>query len=147
MSDEVVMSADRALDVDETEAVGPVYLAGPITPTAARSLELNISQAAKTMAYLTERRVASICPQVTATRPELSDAALGYDNWMAVDFVLLRTCKAVLVLPGWDTSAGTRREIAHAAEHGIPVFYAVRPLFDFLGISARAARPGRKAQA
>jgi hypothetical protein len=124
---------------DDTVAVGPVYLAGPITATAARSVAENIASAASTLRYLTDRRVAAVCPQLTAAVPMLDEVA--YEDWMSVDFLLLRSCRAVLVLPGWDQSAGTRREIAHATDHGVPVFFAVRPLFDFLGVSARAARP------
>jgi len=128
----------------ETEAVGPVYLAGPITPVGDRTLEQNVSQAANCLAYLTARRVAAICPQLTQTRAELD--AIDYEDWMAVDFVLLGACKAVLALPGWDTSAGTRRELLFAATAGIPVFYNVRPLFDYLGVAPRAARPPQTAR-
>ena len=131
--------AARAVESDETVAVGPVYLAGPITATPARSVAENIASAAATLRYLTDRRVAAVCPQLTAAVPMLD--AVDYEDWMAVDFVLLRSCRAVLALPGWDQSGGTVREIAHAEAHGVPVFFAVRQLFDYLGVSARAARP------
>lgn len=131
---------------DHTEAVGPVYLAGPITPAAGRTKEQNVEQAVKALKYLTDRRIAVVCPQLTIAIPLLD--AVDYEDWMAVDFVLLRACKAVLVLPGWETSKGTRREIAYAGQHEIRVFLplagpgaSVRQLCAFLGVEARAARP------
>lgn len=125
--------------VDETVAVGPVYLAGPITPTAGRTVAENIASAAKTLDYLTRRRIAAIAPQLTAAVPMLD--GVEYEDWMAVDFVLIRASAAVLVLPGWEASAGTRRELQFAADHGIPVYFHVRSLCDALGVGARAARP------
>lgn len=141
-ADAEIAAARRALAAaDDTIAVGVVYLAGPVTPTPARSLELNIATAARTLAYLTERRVAAHAPQLTACRAELADAVIGYENWMAVDFLILRACACVLALPGWEGSAGTRRELLFATGNGIPVFYTVRQVFDHFGVSARAARP------
>jgi hypothetical protein len=139
--------------IESTEAVGPVYLAGPITPTEGRTLAKNIDQAVRTLRYLTARRVAAISPQITALRPELlalpnDPATVGaptYEDWMQVDFVLLAACKAVLALPGWDKSSGTRRELIFAGDRGIPVFYDIPRLFAHLGVAARcAARPGRR---
>jgi hypothetical protein len=126
-------------DRDETPAVGPVYLAGPMTPAAGRTLQQNIDQAVTTLRYLTQRRIAAICPQLTAAVQTLDD--VPYEDWMACDFVLLRACRAMLVLPGWDTSAGTKREIVAAGDAGVPVFYGVRPLADHLGVGTRCARP------
>lgn len=123
---------------DDTVVVGPVYMAGPITPTEGRTLAQNIDQAVATLAYLTRRRVAAICPQLTGHIPA---DVVPYEDWMEVDFLLVESSLAVLALPGWDTSAGTRRELLHAAEKGIPVFYTVRALFDALGVLPRAARP------
>lgn len=124
---------------DETIAVGPVYLAGPITPTAGRSVAENIASAARTLDYLTRRRIAAIAPQLTAAVPMLDE--VPYEDWMAVDFVLVKASRAVLALPGWDTSPGTLREIKFAREHGIPVYFHVRQLCDGLGVGPRAARP------
>lgn len=129
---------DRTV-ADETVAVGPVYMAGPITPKGTRTVAGNVASAWRALEYLTRRRVAAIAPQLTAANPSAFD--VPYEDWMAVDFVLIRACRAVLVLPGWDTSAGTLREIQFARDHGIPVFFGVRPLCDHLGVGARAARP------
>lgn len=124
---------------DETVAVGPVYIAGPITAVGARTVQQNVEQAARALDYLTRRRVAAICPQLTAAVSSLD--GVPYEDWMAVDFLLIASCRAVLALPFWDTSAGTRRELTFAAEHQIPVFYRADHLLEHLGVGARAARP------
>lgn len=40
---------------------------------------------------------------------------------------LVKACFALLVVPGWETSAGTRAEIAKFKELGRPVFYPKSP--------------------
>jgi hypothetical protein len=35
----------------------------------------------------------------------------------------LKRCDALAVLPGWETSNGTKMEIDNAAKKAIPVFY------------------------
>jgi hypothetical protein len=136
---------------DMTEAVGPVYMAGPITAQPGRSVVVNVLTAARTLRYLTERRVAAVCPQLATADVLVAPinaeiAAVPYEDWMSVDFLLLASCRAVLVLPGWEGSAGTRREIAYAGDRGIPVFFAIRPLLKFLGVEARAAAPVKGAK-
>ena len=48
--------------------------------------------------------------------------------WLEGDLEMLRRCDAVLVVPGWEKSSGTRAEIAEANACGIPVFYALEAL-------------------
>lgn len=124
---------------DETIAVGPVYMAGPISASPGRTVAQNVAQAVAALDYLTRRRVAVVCPQLTALSRELD--GVPYEDWMSVDFLLLDTCGVVLALPFWETSSGTRRELLFAAERNIPVFYRVEHLLEHLGVSARAARP------
>ena len=128
----------RALDVTDTEhVVGPVYIAGPITPTDGRTLELNLENAIEAFAFLSRRRVAAVCVHLAAELHDDQIDAIDYETWMAVDFRLLEACRAVLVLPGFATSPGTMREIAHADRCKIPAFYAYEPLFQALGVGAR----------
>jgi hypothetical protein len=47
-----------------------------------------------------------------------------FDNnapWLAVS-------EAVLLVPGWETSEGTKREIAIAKENGVPVFESIEEM-------------------
>lgn len=138
------------MTADITPAVGPVYLSGPITPTAGRTLDQNIAQAKTAVRYLTRRRVATVCPHLSAAHPELlalpgvpgTAGAPTYEDWMHVDLLLVSVCKAVLALPGWETSRGAKRELLHARELGIPVFFeldGVARVFAHFGAEARCA--------
>ena len=48
-----------------------------------------------------------------------------------LSMVWLEKCDAVLVLPKYRKSEGTRAEIARAKELGIPIFYNVEDLEDY----------------
>ncbi len=43
----------------------------------------------------------------------------------------LEVSDAVLVLPDWEGSLGTQKEIQHAAHLGIPVFYDIKSLKEY----------------
>ena len=47
------------------------------------------------------------------------------DFWLNQDFAVLQSCNKVYVymMDGWKNSEGIARELAFAAEHGIPVEY------------------------
>ena len=45
----------------------------------------------------------------------------------------LRVSEAVYIVPGWEESTGTKREIAEATSLGIPIFYNLYSLFNWAG--------------
>lgn len=47
-----------------------------------------------------------------------------YENILAVDFLALTFCDAIIMLPGWTSSSGAKRELAHAKSLGLQVFAA-----------------------
>jgi hypothetical protein len=48
---------------------------------------------------------------------------LSHQDWLDMDFEIIRRCDAVLRLPG--ESSGADAEVAHAESLGIPVFYDI----------------------
>jgi len=54
-----------------------------------------------------------------------------YEVWMAVGLAWLRTCDAVLRLPGESPGADREVEVARILE--IPVFYSVEELVEGMG--------------
>jgi hypothetical protein len=62
----------------------------------------------------------------------------NYDGLQSDEFFLdgtmslLRRCDAVLMLPAWRTSSGSRAEHDDAHWRGIPVFYSVAELKEYL---------------
>lgn len=98
-----------------------VYIASPYT---IGDKEANVK--AQLVAYheLRDRGFFPFAPllshYVQLVRPRL------YEDWMTIDFEWLEACDAVLRLPG--ESSGADREVAHAAEESIPVFYTLESL-------------------
>jgi len=61
-----------------------------------------------------------------------------YDYWMAMDLEWVVRCDALLRLPG--DSAGADKEVAHALENGIPVFFNMADLVQWFGVQEYAIR-------
>ena len=51
-----------------------------------------------------------------------------YADYFEPNLEWLKVADAVMVLPNWETSRGTKAEIAMAKQLGIPVFYLVNDL-------------------
>ena len=96
-----------------------VYLSGPITATDGRTVEGNVASALRVYLACTARGIPAICPQLSAAFP--SAWQIPYETWMAVDLALVSRCTHLLLLPGWETSAGAVREKAHAERQGVIV--------------------------
>jgi len=45
-----------------------------------------------------------------------------YEQYFIMNQPWLDVCDAVFLVPGWETSEGTKKEIARAAQRNIPVF-------------------------
>jgi hypothetical protein len=56
------------------------------------------------------------------------------DTWLAGDLELLRRCDAVWAIDGWLESAGAKAEVSFARENGIPVYFCVNEVVEFLSI-------------
>lgn len=97
------------------------YTAGPYTDRrGSRYVELNIRAAEEVALKLWGWDYSVICPH---TNTRHFDGAHGYEVWLKGDFEQVRRCDFIVVLPRWETSSGTKREIEKAKEEGIPVFY------------------------
>lgn len=47
----------------------------------------------------------------------------SYDEYMEIDFTMLKLCDTVIVLPGYETSKGAKKEINYAQAYGKEIFY------------------------
>ena len=56
---------------------------------------------------------------------------LSYKEWIAMDLAFVAKCDAVYRLDG--KSDGADKEVAHAKEHGIPVFTSIQDLAVWAG--------------
>lgn len=80
-------------------------------------IEQNIRQAEAVALELWQHGYATICPHKNTA---MYDGAAPDDVWLEGDLLIVERCDALILAPGWERSSGTRGEIAHAEEHGIP---------------------------
>lgn len=101
-----------------------IFIAGPVRGDGSREAkEKNIETAKKFVALFIENKIPFYSPHLNIDQEILSlgesASKLAWD--MNVEF-LLRS-DALAVLPGWETSSGTKMEIEKATNRSIPIFY------------------------
>lgn len=104
-----------------------VYIAGKYRGPNAWAVEQNIRAAEEVAA-----RVAAmgLMPMVVHPMTRFIGGANADENfWVDGTKEIMRRCDAVVLVPGWGTSAGTRGEIEEAERLGVPVFGLRAPTF------------------
>lgn len=96
-----------------------VYIAGKYRGPNAWAVEQNIRAAEEVAARVIQLGMMPLCPHKNTAHME----GLADDEFfLAGTMELLRRCDAVVLVPGWDKSTGTRAEVTEARALGIPVF-------------------------
>jgi len=95
-----------------------LYLAGPYRAPTLRGIINNIRKAEKVAIALWQAGFAVICPHLNTA---LFDGVCDDKVFLEGDLEILKRCDIVVVLPGWEDSEGTRKEIALAEKLGIPI--------------------------
>ena len=98
-----------------------IYLAGPYRAPTVWGIRQNIDKAEKYALEFWKRGVPVISPHKNTA---LFDGALGIPDstWLEGDLIMLVRCDALVLLPGWENSSGTKAERARAEGAGMPVF-------------------------
>jgi len=104
-----------------------VYIAGPYTPADGKEETrlANIRLASETGKLLLRLGHTPFCPH-TMTAGWEDECA--YEDFLRMDLEWLRACDAVVLLPGWQTSRGARREYEEARRHGLVVWDVARQI-------------------
>jgi len=98
-----------------------VYVAGPYAAPTILGRIRNIVRAWKVAAWVWRQGGVGLCPHAMTA---LMDRAAPREAFLQGDLELLRrAADAILVLPGWEQSAGTQGEIREAERVGLPLFY------------------------
>ena len=105
-----------------------VYIAGPYRAPTREGVLANIEQARQAFGELLRRGYAAICPHTMTALGEEHWPDLSPEVYLVADLELLDRCDLLLVLPGWETSEGTKGEIARARELNIPIYWSLEEL-------------------
>lgn len=96
-----------------------VYIAGPYRAATPWGVEQNIRAAEDVAVRVHKAGMFAVCPHANSRHMEgVADDA----HFLAGTMEMMRRCDAVLLVPGWQRSAGSRGEVAEAERLGIPVF-------------------------
>lgn len=96
-----------------------VYTGGPITAATPAQHKKFIDTAWDAAAWLLQHGFAVHSPHLNT---QYMDGLLSHEEFLSQDFAILERCDYFALLPGWRNSKGTRRELAFAVRHGIPVW-------------------------
>ena len=107
------------------------YIAGPYRG----NVRANVRTAEFYAAECAKRGIYFICPHLNSAFMD-HDAAPEF--WLAMDKRLLRQCAVILLLPGWESSAGACEERAEAERLALRVY----DIDDYVG-AYDANRSGR----
>ena len=94
------------------------YVAGPYRAPTVRGIVENIRRAEEAALWLWRNGYAALCPHLNTA---LFDGACPDEVWLAGGLELLRRCDLVVLVPGWESSEGTRVEVAEAYRLGLPM--------------------------
>lgn len=90
-----------------------IYISGQITGLSKRRWYKNFKKA--------ERRL--LAAGYDVINPAKNMMNLTYDEYMAIDLMLLERCDAIYMLDNWRASKGARKELTRARELNLEVLY------------------------
>ena len=102
-----------------------VYIAGPYRGRTPWDVETNIRKAE---AIGLEVARMGFMPLIPHTMTRFFDKQCTSHFWIEGTLELLARCDAMIVLPGWENSDGTKGEIALAEKRNIPYFWSMKDL-------------------
>lgn len=97
-----------------------VYVAGPVRNPSLYERHKNILRGESVAVELWQMGFAVISPHKNC---EFIDGAVTDEQIIAGDLEIISRCDAVIILPGWKSSVGTRAERTFCLENNIPIFY------------------------
>ena len=105
-----------------------VFIAGPYFGNGDKSkIQDNIRHAEKYQIALANLGIGFFCPHNHTEHFEIK-AKQTEDFYRELDSIFLKkVADAVMAIPGWETSTGSKAEIEFAKKNGLPIFYPKSP--------------------
>jgi hypothetical protein len=105
-----------------------VFVAGKYNDTNVTNVLANMRKGINASIEVLKAGMAPYCPWLDFQWGLAEELSAG--EYKDVAMAWLSVCDAVVVLPGWETSEGTKAEIDCARELNIPIYYSVAALVD-----------------
>ena len=105
-----------------------IYIAGPYSGPTIWDVQQNVNQAKIMASNIIDLGHAPFCPhlshyiEVKFPKP--------YLTWLEIDNEFVKVCDALIRIPG--ASSGSDKEVALAESLGIPVFFELQDLIEYL---------------
>jgi nucleoside 2-deoxyribosyltransferase len=117
-----------------------VYLAGPYRSTSIYGVMQNIREAEDIAVEIWNLGVAVICPHKNSAfldgavdEPQDENMMVTGDSiFFKGDLEMVKRCDALVLMPKWYQSQGTRQENTFAVLNGVPVFRWTEDRKDFM---------------
>jgi hypothetical protein len=110
-----------------------IFIAGPYGDSQGYlAIEDNIVVARVMAATLVEAGYGFFCPHLNSAHFEVITPGVMSQFWLDMDRLIMRGCDALIALPGWASSAGSKAEIQIATKLGLPVFLSLRELRGYI---------------
>lgn len=106
-----------------------VYVIGPYRASTAWQRDCNIHKARAMGAAVAELGAMPVIPHSNTAH---MDGLCSDEFWLEGTLELMRRCDAVITLPLWDRSTGSRGEVAEATARKMPVFHSLSGLASWL---------------
>lgn len=120
-------NCDRTV-ADGGNLIKVVYIAGPFRGKDNWAIAQNVRNAETVAFEVAQAGFMPLCPHTNTAN---FHGTLSDEFWLSGTLELLRRCDALVLVPEWGHSTGTRAEIEEATILGIPVFYSVKALKYF----------------
>ena len=99
-----------------------IYIAGPYSDREGYKVTENIWHACRVAVRLWELGWYVFTPHLNTAHFEIY-SSLPKEVYLEGDLKFLEMCDCVMMLKGWEQSAGAKRELEVAIEKGLSVFY------------------------
>lgn len=107
-----------------------VFVCGPLRSANPQQVEAHRMTAMRAALDLATMGLAPYCPHANLSH---GLGVIDETDAEAVNLSFLRLADALLRLPGWGQSVGSRHEIQHAVEWGIPIFDSLKEVKAWAG--------------
>lgn len=108
-----------------------VYVAGPFSAPTREGVDVNILRAVDLGVEVAKLGAFPVIPHANTSDPRFEHVQ-PYEFWIRSTLALLSGCRALITVPGWENSTGTRGEVSWMLRRGRRVFHALPALGEYL---------------